>query len=72
MAVRCIMCGAASDEESIGVDVETGEIHCAKCDETYTADAVEKHRAAWGDLLAWIRQHPARQRQGEPSSAGRA
>lgn len=59
MSVRCVKCGAVSDESPIRVDVESAELNCSACDETYTVADVEQHLEEWRELLAWIGTHPA-------------
>lgn len=57
-AVRCIKCGAESNENRIGVDIDTGDIHCESCEETFTAADVREQMARWGELLDWIEKFP--------------
>lgn len=69
--VRCIKCGKPSDEALIGVDVNTAEIHCGECDETYTVDDVREQIEEWGRLVRWIELHPANDPDAAPAKAAK-
>jgi hypothetical protein len=57
--IRCVKCGAGTDEHRIGVQVDSGLIHCASCDEEYTPAEVREILAGWEPLLKWAESHPA-------------
>lgn len=60
MTLNCIKCGVTAENVRIAVDVDTGEIHCDACDCDYTAADVRAVLAAWGPVLDWVGQRPAR------------
>lgn len=63
----CIRCGVTSDDGSLTVMIDTGEICCGNCDDYYTAADVRKAFAAWGPVLAWIESHPANKSVTDPA-----
>lgn len=58
MAVRCIECGASAAEARVGVDVDTGLVHCSACDTEFGPDEIREHVAGWERLLAWVEAYP--------------
>lgn len=61
---RCPECGhGGGDGCSLTVELETGTVCCRECEEEWTPAqlraAVERQRAAWDGLLAWLDGHPA-------------
>jgi hypothetical protein len=58
MGLRCVLCGATSDDATIAVEVLTGNVHCGSCEESATPAQIRSAVEGWLAVLPWIESHP--------------